>query len=126
VPLAVQALAEMRRADLDNMPFGVRGESAAPRRAEPAPVPPEPLRIEPADWEAEAAERGEPVQPPEPSHAAMFGGFDPPEPNIGPPQQLGPLARPTFPAPDWEAEEQERARQEKRETELEPERRTSP
>jgi hypothetical protein len=58
VPLGLQALSELRRAEGDELPFLSKGELATPRHDEPTPVP-EPLRIEPPDWEAEAAERGE-------------------------------------------------------------------
>jgi hypothetical protein len=50
VPLVVQALAEMRRAELDALPYGVRGEIATPRPAEPTPVP-QPLVIEAPPWQ---------------------------------------------------------------------------
>jgi hypothetical protein len=123
----VQALAEIKRAELDDLPYGVRGEMAAQRPAEPPPAPPQPLVIEPPPWAGRESEPPEPMPMPdrEPSHAAMFGGFaayDPPEPALGPPLHLPPLTRLTFPAPDWEAEEQERARQAaaaKRKAELE-------
>jgi hypothetical protein len=127
VPLSVQALAEIKRAELDDLPYGVRGELAAPRPAEPPRLAPEPLRIEPPPWAGKEAEPGEPVDPPEPlPHAAMFSGyFDPPPPSsLGPHERVEPLTRPMFPAPDWRAEEQERARRAaaaKREAELEPE-----
>jgi hypothetical protein len=121
VPLGIAALSEMRRDEGDELPFLAKGELATPKRDEPTPVP-EPLRIEPPDWEAEAAERGDHEDP-----AAMFSGYaeyDPPPPALGPVERVEPLARPTFPAPDWRAEEQERARQaaaDKRMAELEPE-----
>jgi hypothetical protein len=120
--LAQQALAEMKRAEHDALPFGVRGELAAPR-AEPPPAPPAPFLIPAPDWEAELAERGEPVPPPEPDRAAMFDGYDPPAPTLGPVERLEPLTRPSFPAPNWRQEEEDRARQAaiaRREAELDP------
>jgi hypothetical protein len=63
VPLGVQALSELRRDEFDATPFGVRSEIAEVRPAEPPSVPPEPLRIEPPDWDAETAARGESRDP---------------------------------------------------------------
>jgi hypothetical protein len=100
--------------DFANRPFGAGRGEMLPSPA-PAPAPPPGLQIEPPPWADELA-AGAPAQPPDPPPARMSAldemrladREEPPPPPI-PMQPLAPLQRPTFPPPDWRAEEAERA-----------------
>jgi hypothetical protein len=94
---------------------GYAGEMAAHVPTTPAPPPPESLRIERPDWEAEAKERGpDEGRGPQlrPVEAMLAAEQDErPPPVLYPPVVNPPLERPTFPAPDFRAEEAERDRE---------------
>ena len=93
-------------------PFGSSGEMLPTPSPTERPPPPTPLRIDPPPWQ-EQLEAGtfdlSALDPPSPAPLVppALGDFDPPPPQ-GPPVVLEPLARPTFPEPDWRAEERER------------------
>ena len=126
-PPLPSALAAMRADEFHDLPYGTRGELAAPRPdAQPAPPAPQPLVIEPCDWERELNERGldpsaEGSKPEPDALAEVMDTFDPP-PLSGPPLQYAPLVPPAIPSVDWRQEEVERQRRasaERREAELE-------
>jgi hypothetical protein len=111
----LDAFSELRRAEFAETPLGgFAGELITPR-ADPPPVPPQPLYIQPADWAAEARGRE-----PDREHAPRLGPVDamlaaeapePPAPVLDPPVVDQPLRRFEIPPVDWREVEAERDRE---------------
>lgn len=100
---------------------GYAGESLPDAPAPPAQAAPEPLQIEPPPWAGQDGKLdlgplpGPPAEKIDALSAMKLAGGDYEEPDglvmAAPP--LEPLRRPEFPAPDWRAEEADRARRER-------------
>jgi hypothetical protein len=118
-PARVPPGAAVTAAEFAELPFGGHaGEWLSGGQAAPAPMPPQPLVIEPPPWATDETGPVVPLAAP-----ASVSGAQPtaleamraedgetswPEP--GPPVVLEPLIRPLPPPPDWRAEEAERER----------------
>src|SRR5262245_29652416 len=113
----LSALAAIRSQEFDEQPWGGHDGELLPRS--PAPPTPEPLRIAPPDWAAEARERGDDVETEErlPLAEAVKAMVvaekpEPDAPRTGGPVTLEPLRRFVPPEPDWREEEAEAERAE--------------
>jgi hypothetical protein len=102
-------------------PGGYQGELATPAVSTPAPPPPVPFTIPPPEWSGREADTAlaAPAEP-VPSDTrldalAEMKGFDPPEPDLRPPEVLEPLERFVPPKVDWREEERERVARERAE-----------
>jgi hypothetical protein len=121
-PARIPAAIAMMAREREDLPFGVVGEFSAPQPSAPPPPPPKPFVIPPSpEEERREALQGAESEPPPPAplgdalaELKARGGEDFPELRLDPPETVASLLRPRLPAPDWRAEERERARKPRR------------